>query len=315
MTALTNITAPSRKLILTTIGLVVGAHLLTGGALSNMAPTALPKQILPEPKPIEVKMITLAPVEEKEPEPEVIKQKQAEPEVRRASAPKVVKKPPTSTKQAPKPKPKTQTKPPVSSRPPDNKPQKPKQDTNLPKENNNSGGSSSVNSDLPLTNIDENQTVVASSNGKQSLSANSGSQSNTGVSQGAGANEGSGSGGSPDPAPPPAPPAPDPAPPAPTGPVNFSASDASWIDPPKLEKVADMYFGGKQNAEAITVTLKLTVNKQGKVTNADVISGKVDASTRNQIIRATKKARLKPFTQNKAPVVGKVNVSFRLELP
>ena len=322
MTALTNITAPSRKLILTTIGLVVGAHLLTGGALSNMAPTALPKQILPEPKPIEVKMITLAPVEEKEPEPEVIKQKQAEPEVRRASAPKVVKKPPTSTKQAPKPKPKTQTQQQSTAKKyqPPTKVKKTQQAT-----------ATTAPTTQPTTTINNTQTITAKNNNsshttpapatdkgtiaaisaaelqaqqiererkereaeeerkrqaamkaeQDRLAAEAAAQAKREreaaaakkAAEEAAANQ---------------------------GPVNFSASEASWRVPPNMNGISD---------EPVTLTVTLKVDKQGNITSVSVTGG--DRKASGLAKRRIQRAKLNPFMRNGAPVAGTVTLTVQ----
>ena len=319
MTALTNITAPSRKLILTTIGLVVGAHLLTGGALSQITPTRLPPQKLPETKPIEIEMITLAPVdEEKAPEPEIIKQQEAETVVRRAAAPKVVKKPPTSTRQAVKPRERTQTQRQSTAK--NHQPQRKVEKTQR-------ATTTNAPTPQPTTTINNTQTITTnnqSSNNTTAMpSTNEGTIAQTSAAQlqaqqnaaakrereereererqaaikaekdhlaaeaaaqakrdrDAAAEKA----------------ARDAA--AKQGPVALSASEASWRKPPNL---------GNISRAPVTLNATLKVDKKGNITSATVIGG--DRKVNRAAEQRLRKAKLNPFMRGDMPVSGTVTL-------
>ena len=93
----------------------------------------------------------------------------------------------------------------------------------------------------------------------------------------------------------------------PTGPVDYPASKARWKIEPKLilpNDVLEDLKNPRNKTSSYQLQMRMTIDKQGNVTNATVISGSGDGRVDNAAIQAAKKAKLYPFTQNGKPVVG-----------
>ncbi|WP_155954113.1 TonB family protein [Psychrobacter phenylpyruvicus] len=88
-------------------------------------------------------------------------------------------------------------------------------------------------------------------------------------------------------------------------PKSFSVSQARWKRKPdfKLPMREDRRVS---LGETFSVTLELIVDKQGNVTKATVIKSSDNRAVDDATVKAVKKSKLHPFTENNLPVVGKV---------
>ncbi|OOS21850.1 hypothetical protein B0682_04405 [Moraxella lincolnii] len=95
-------------------------------------------------------------------------------------------------------------------------------------------------------------------------------------------------------------------------PITFSQSDASWRNRPHLT-LPHSITQHLEPGEQLTVLLKLTVDKQGKITQVDI----AESSGNNRFDRAAQKqirsGRFRPFTQNGTPVKGIVIIPMTYE--
>ena len=95
-------------------------------------------------------------------------------------------------------------------------------------------------------------------------------------------------------------------------PITFSHSDASWRNRPHLT-LPHSITQHLEPGEQLTVLLKLTVDKQGKITQVDI----AESSGNNRFDRAAQKqirsGRFRPFTQNGTPVKGIVIIPMTYE--
>ena len=95
-------------------------------------------------------------------------------------------------------------------------------------------------------------------------------------------------------------------------PITFSHSDASWRNRPHLT-LPHSITQHLEPGEQLTVLLKLTVDKQGKITQVDI----AESSGNNRFDRTAQKqirsGRFRPFTQNGTPVKGIVIIPMTYE--
>ena len=95
-------------------------------------------------------------------------------------------------------------------------------------------------------------------------------------------------------------------------PITFSQSDASWRNRPHLT-LPHSITQHLEPGEQLTVLLKLTVDKQGKITQVDI----AESSGNNRFDRTAQKqirsGRFRPFTQNGTPVKGIVIIPMTYE--
>ena len=83
-------------------------------------------------------------------------------------------------------------------------------------------------------------------------------------------------------------------------PVKFSGSDASWIRRPKFENIS--------TDERLTFTISFKVDKQGNINNIKV-DGAKNQSIKREAEKILQRSKIKPFIQNGVPVVGDVKVN------
>ena len=300
----TNLDAPSPKLTLATIAVVVGLHVLTAVALAAVKTPEMkvePEKVTP---PIEIELITPPPP----PPPVEIE------EVKIEEKPKPVEKLDTKLKAKPVTAPvvKKSTKPvkdPSINKPPAASPSNNNPPDELPPES--TDNTTDNNNQTDLGGVVDNSTTtvvqVETNLGKKptiDTSANNNTGSNSPSSTGAGKqNTGGNNGGNQK----------ETTPAVDTGPVSFGTSEASWRSPPRLDFLAkESSLRDKGN---ISVTAAITVDTKGNITNASISPSTGVRSVDNKIIRAIKKAKLTPFIRNGVAVRGTVSVSLSYVIP
>lgn len=92
-----------------------------------------------------------------------------------------------------------------------------------------------------------------------------------------------------------------------SGPVNFSESSASWLKRPKIS-IQDEGEPG----DVLTILLKLTVDKQGSITNVALAKSSGNKKIDRLVQRQVRSGKFKPFMQNGEPVVGIVTLPFEI---
>ena len=93
-------------------------------------------------------------------------------------------------------------------------------------------------------------------------------------------------------------------------PVNVSASEAVWVKQPRF----DLKDIGAENGETLTASVKLSVNKQGAITSADIAKSTGYPKADRLIKQQVKTGKLKPFMRDGQPVVGNVTVPFSINV-
>lgn len=99
-----------------------------------------------------------------------------------------------------------------------------------------------------------------------------------------------------------------------SGPVTFSASQASWVRAPNLSFPERARQQGR-SGDVFNVSLKLTVDKQGKITQVQLLSSSGNAIIDREAQREVRRARLHPFIRNGVPVVGVVTLPLQYKIP
>ena len=298
----TNLDAPSPKLTLATIAVVVGLHVLTAVALAAVKTPEMkvePEKVTP---PIEIELITPPPppppveieeikIEEK---PKPVKKLDTKPKAKPVTAP-VVKK---SKKPVKDP---SINKPPAAS-PSNNNPR-----DKLPPESTNNTTDNNEQTDLGGV-VDNSTTTVVqveTNKGQQPTidnNPNSGKGTNAPSSVGSGnKNTGGKDGGNQK----------ETTPPVDTGPVSFGASEARWRKEPNLRFLERERERLKEN---ISVTAAITVDEKGNITQASISPSTGIEQIDSKIIRAIKKAKLTPFIRNGVAVRGTINLPIRYEV-
>lgn len=97
-------------------------------------------------------------------------------------------------------------------------------------------------------------------------------------------------------------------------PVNFSAGQASWRSAPNFRSLERLKHGGKPG-DVLTISVTLTVDKQGNVTNVTKNNSSGNAAIDAGVIRAVKASKLNPFTQNGSPVIGTITLPVEYIIP
>ena len=90
-------------------------------------------------------------------------------------------------------------------------------------------------------------------------------------------------------------------------PVSFSASNASW----RSGKEPDLSFlenEAKNLTKDVSVKVKITVDEKGNVVDADLLSGTGNRKIDREISRAVKRAKLNPYIKNGVAVKGTVTL-------
>jgi len=90
-------------------------------------------------------------------------------------------------------------------------------------------------------------------------------------------------------------------------PQNFSASDAHMTNTPKFS-IPDSVLRVARKGDTFNVLLKVTVDKQGRVSSVVVARKSGNIIVDKEAARQMKSARFKPFTKNGVPVVGIVTL-------
>ncbi|MBF0659214.1 TonB family protein [Psychrobacter sp. NG25] len=303
----TNLDAPSPKLTLATIAVVVGLHVLTAVALAAVKTPEMkvePEKVTP---PIEIELITFPPP----PPPVEIE------EIKVEEKPKPVEKLDTKLKAKPVTAPvvKKSTKPvkdpsinkPAAASPSNNNPpdELPPESTDNTTDNNDQTDLGGVvdNSTTTVvqveTNLGKKPTIDTSTNNNKGsnspISTGAGKKNTGGSNEGVNQKETT--------------------PPVDTGPVSLGAGEASWRSgrEPRLGFLAKE--SSLRDKGSISVTAAITVDEKGNITNVSISPGTDIRSVDNKIKRAIKKAKLKPFIRNGVAVRGTVSLPVRYDLP
>lgn len=85
-------------------------------------------------------------------------------------------------------------------------------------------------------------------------------------------------------------------------PVSFSGKDAKWIKPPSFQDLTE---------KVQTLSLRFIVTKQGRIEDIEV-DGAKNVRINRDVRRRLKAARIQPFLQNGSPVVGVVTLSVEV---
>ena len=302
----TNLDAPSPKLKLATIAVVVGLHVLTAVALASVKTPEMkvePEKVTP---PIEIELITPPPppppveieeikIEEK---PKPVEKLDTKLKAKPVTAP-VVKKSKKSVKDPSINKPPVES--PSNNNPPDELPPESTNNTTDSSQQKNLGGvvdNSTTTVVQVETNLGKKPTIDTSANnntGSNSPSSTGAGKQNTGGNNGGNRKETT--------------PAVD------TGPVSLGVGEASWRSggEPRLGFLANERSLIEKGS--ISVTAAITVDEKGNITNASISPSTGNRKIDIKIERAIKKAKLKPFIRNGVAVRGTVSLPIRYDLP
>ncbi|WP_019672883.1 TonB family protein [Psychrobacter lutiphocae] len=101
-----------------------------------------------------------------------------------------------------------------------------------------------------------------------------------------------------------------------SGPIQISASraNASWVSQPRFE-LPDRVNTPRNSGKVFSVILKLTVDKQGKITKAELASPSGNRIIDRAALSAVKSGRFRPFKENNVPVVGLVYLPVDYPVP
>ncbi len=94
--------------------------------------------------------------------------------------------------------------------------------------------------------------------------------------------------------------------------VRLSASDASWRKKPNFQ----VKSGKARSGEEIKVEFRFAVDKQGNITNVELITPSKYRQINRELIRQAKRGKFHPF-KNKAgvPISGKLNLQMIITVP
>ncbi|MGO3896765.1 MAG: energy transducer TonB [Psychrobacter sp.] len=97
-------------------------------------------------------------------------------------------------------------------------------------------------------------------------------------------------------------------------PVQFTANSASWASKPNFEFPKRAASSARPGA-TFNVVLKMTVNKQGVISNVRVARSSENRAVDNAAKRQVTSGRFKPFTENGVPRVGNVTFTVSYKVP
>ena len=310
----TNLDAPSPKLTLATIAVVVGLHVLTAVALAAVKTPEMkvePEKVTP---PIEIELITPPPppppveIEEvnlKE-DPEPVREVKPKPKAKPVAAPKpkfVQKKQPVDklkAKQAEKPKPAEFTPPPAKQKTApqkstttqvaDNqqkllaaKAEQARRDALLAEEQQAQADANAKAAQVAAADAKKAQEIA---DAKAAADAAAAQKAKDAAAEAANNNQ----------------------------PVSFTANSASWASPPNFE-FPKRAASSARPGETFNVVLKMTVNKQGAISNVRVVRSSENRIVDNAAKQQVTSGRFKPFTQNGVPRVGNVTFTVSYQVP
>ena len=295
----TDLAAPSRKLLLTAIMIVVGLHVFTVVALAAIKTPEL-KIDKKETPPIEIEQVTPPPVEVEEIKVEEIKVEEEKPEPVRKLDTKPKAKPvtaPSTVKQTKTPKDSSNKKSPAPS-PSNNNPtdELPSESINNKPADNEKPNLGGVVDNSTTTVIKVNKPTAQKPTIDTSTNSNQGVNKPSSVGDGSKNTGGGNEGGNQQ----------ETQSPVDTGPVSFGASEASWRSEPQLGFLANERSLKKKGS--ISVTAAITADEKGNITKVSISPSTGISSVDNKIIRAIKKAKLTPFIRNGVAVRGRVSV-------
>ena len=96
-------------------------------------------------------------------------------------------------------------------------------------------------------------------------------------------------------------------------PKSFSANQARWKRKPRLE-VPPQVARKSNSGDVYLVILAVTVDKQGNVADVKVTKSSGNTAVDKAAISQVKKSKLHPFEQDKAPVVGLINLPIEYKV-
>lgn len=97
-------------------------------------------------------------------------------------------------------------------------------------------------------------------------------------------------------------------------PVNFTASAANWASTPNFS-FPNRTARNARSGETFTVVLTLRVNKQGGIDSVSVAKSSGNTALDKEAQRQVRSGKFKPFTKNGAPVVGNVTLPVAYKVP
>ena len=304
----TNLDAPSTKLTLATIAIVVGLHVLTAVALASVKTPEMkvePEKVTP---PIEIELITPPPppppveieeikVEEK---PKLVRQLDTKPKAKPVAAPRNVKPPPKPPKDPSNNKPPAPS--PSNNQPPDKLPPESTNNTSANDGQKNLGG---VVASSTKTIVQKVKPTAQQPTIDTSANNNKGNNSPSNIGDGQKNTGGSNEGGNQK----------ETIPPVDTGPVSFGGSEASWRSgrEPRLGFLANE--SSLKDKGSISVTAAITVDEKGNITKVSISPSTGNRKIDREIEKAIRRAKLTPFIRNGVAVRGTVSLPIRYKLP
>ena len=303
----TNLDAPSTKLTLAAIAIVVGLHVLTAVALASVKTPEMkvePEKVTP---PIEIELITPPPpppveieeikVEEK---PKLVRQLDTKPKAKPVAAPRNVKPPPKPPKDPSNNKPPAPS--PSNNQPPDKLPPESTNNTSANDGQKNLGG---VVASSTKTIVQKVKPTAQQPTIDTSANNNKGNNSPSNIGDGQKNTGGSNEGGNQK----------ETIPPVDPGPVSFGGSEASWRSgrEPRLGFLANE--SSLKDKGSISVTAAITVDEKGNITKVSISPSTGNRKIDREIEKAIRRAKLTPFIRNGVAVRGTVSLPIRYKLP
>ena len=297
-----NLDAPSPKLTIATVAIVVGLHALTAVALASVKTPEMkvePEKVIP---PIEIELITPPPVEIEEvnlkEDPEPVREVKPKPKAKPVAAPKpkvVKKKQPVDKPKAKQPEqPKPAKKDTTPKKSPDTqladtqrailaaKEKQAKIDELLAQQQAKANANAAeiaaqVKAAADAKRAQEIANAKAAADAQAKADADARAKADAAEAA------------------------------ASKGPVSFSAGDAQMTNTPKFS-IPDSVLRVAEKGDTFNVLLEVTVDKQGRVSSVVLSRKSGNTIVDKAAIRKMRSARFKPFTKNGVPVVGIVTL-------
>ena len=97
-------------------------------------------------------------------------------------------------------------------------------------------------------------------------------------------------------------------------PQNFTATNADWASAPRFS-FPDRAARNARSGETFTVVLRLRVNKQGGIDSVSLSKSSGNTAVDKEAQRQVRSGKFKPFTKNGVPVVGNVTLPVSYQVP
>lgn len=317
----TDLEAPSRKLLLTAIIIVVGLHVLTAIALAAVKTPEL-KVDKKETPPIEIELITLPPPSPTEVEAVNLEEEEPKP------APQVKEQPPVpKAKPVAKPTPKAPAKPvvkeekitpkaapkvPVEKQKTEEKPKEPPVDPRIAEAAANeqrriiAAEAERAAQQAQAQKAQADRDAKAARDAQVAADAKAAREAAEVAAQAKAARDAEAAAQ--------AKAARDAEAAASNTPQNFTATNADWASAPRFS-FPDRAARNARSGETFTVVLRLRVNKQGGIDGVSLSKSSGNTAVDKEAQRQVRSGKFRPFTKNGVPVVGNVTLPVSYQVP